>query len=524
VEQHIGLAVTAALVTYGLLLWIFKGLLPAKLRRENSDRKRAYLSDAMRRAKAHSEELQKRTEVSVQNMREDLEEQLSTAKENFTLTEEELKSQEEFSEMFEQRIQKEEAEFSQQKKRIDVLVDKSKQIQTAIAESKSELVTQLERSSGSNVTNLRELIKGERIEKRILECQKVLRNVEQDLSENAKRLAMRMLARLEARYYPNFVWPKAVNHVDIPDSALLDRLKSDQTTLLKDLAELSEGVNIDIVEPTKEHIQPFVKFAGGFGMYKEAARLTLDELLKQSPQNWARSNVIYKKNVDILQQQALKLGKKAIRELRLNDVHEEIQKMVGYLNWRTSYRQNQYLHTFEVAQLAGLLADEMGIDADAAKRCGLLHDIGKTIDYRIEGSHAVISGDYADRFGETRLICDTLMSHHNDLVLETPLAYILKTADSLSGARPGARVNLEEDYQIRISAIDEIVRSFKGIAKVAIMNGGREVHVDVNHKKVNENELETLTNSIARKIEENVAFPGQIKVLVSRRFEAVSVA
>jgi ribonuclease Y len=153
-----------------------------------------------------------------------------------------------------------------------------------------------------------------------------------------------------------------------------------------------------------------------------------------------------------------------------------------------------------------------------------MHDIGKTLDYKIEGSHAVISGDYADRFGESREICDTCMSHHNDLVLETPMSYVLKTADTLSGARPGARVNLEEGYQIRLNAIDDAVRSFRGIGKVAIMNGGREVHVEVNHKKVSESELSDLVGSIARKIEEDVAFPGQIKVLVSRKFEVSSVA
>ena len=182
------------------------------------------------------------------------------------------------------------------------------------------------------------------------------------------------------------------------------------------------------------------------------------------------------------------------------------------------------LPLLEVAQLAGLLAGELGEDPDVAKRCGLLHDIGKGIDYRIEGSHAVISGDYADRYGENQIICNTVMSHHNDLVMETPMSYILKTADTLSGARPGARVNLEEGYQIRLSAIDQVVRSFPGILKIAIMNGGREVHIDVNHNKVKENQLENFTSAIAKKIEEEVAYPGQIKVLVTRRFEASSVA
>jgi ribonuclease Y len=210
--------------------------------------------------------------------------------------------------------------------------------------------------------------------------------------------------------------------------------------------------------------------------------------------------------------------------LRLEGIHPEIQQLIGALNWRTSYRQNQWHHTVEVATIAGILGNELGVDPDQAKRVGLLHDIGKAIDYRIEGSHAVISGDYADRFGEAKVICDTVMSHHADLIVETPLAYILRVADTLSGARPGARVNLEEGYQIRLGAIAESVRSFQGISDMAIMNGGREVHVQVNHKRVKDTDLKTLAESIARKIEEDVAFPGQIKVLVTRQFESVTVA
>lgn len=250
----------------------------------------------------------------------------------------------------------------------------------------------------------------------------------------------------------------------------------------------------------------------------------MTELITKGQGSWSGAASAYTKHRTLLEQQAIKLGQHAVAVLGLTDIHPEVQKLVGYLNWRTSYRQNQYLHSLEVAVLAGVVASELEINEMEAKRCGLLHDIGKAIDYRIEGSHAVISADYADRFGERRWICDTVMSHHNDLVLETPLAYVLKTADTLSGARPGARVNLEEGYQIRLSAIDDVVRSFPGILKSSIMNGGREVHIEVNHKRIQEEDLQSLSTAIAKKIEQDVAFPGQIKVLVSRRFEAVSVA
>jgi ribonuclease Y len=516
--------VAAAVVSYGAIIFVSKILLPRKLKGENNDRKHAVLMDAQRRAELIKQETLRRTEQNLQDMLEELSEQISARTEDLKVAETELESQEEFATHAEQRITKQQNEVELAERKAQSARDKFQNSQNEVAEARITLIENLEKGGGAVAEDLKKSIAQNRIEKRTLECQKVLKNLEQDVSENARKLASRMLFRTESRYFPNFVWPKAINTVDIPDKSLIDTLQLPETTLLSDLSSLSEGVTVEVVVNPNENIPPFVKFAGGFGVYREAARLTLEELLKMGNSQWHRSKSIYQKHLTALQQQALKLGQQAVRELRLDGVHEEIQKMVGYLNWRTSYRQNQYLHTLEVAKLAGLLAHEVGVDPDAAKRSGLMHDIGKTLDYRIEGSHAVISGDYADRFGESRLICDTCMSHHNDLVLETPLSYVLKAADTLSGARPGARVNLEEGYQIRISAIDEVVRSFKGIAKVSIMNGGREVHVEVHHKKVEEGELDDLTKSIARKIETDVAFPGQIKVLVSRRFESNAVA
>ena len=322
----------------------------------------------------------------------------------------------------------------------------------------------------------------------------------------------------------SFFGPKGVNHVEIEDPRVAEKLALEEVTLLTELAELSEGVNIVLVAPEKPEHKSIVRLGGGFGIYKEAAKLTLEDIIPRGPQHWARVKDVYAKYRTQLEHQATQLGRQALIELKLDGMHIEILKLVGALNWRTSYRQNQYFHSLEVSKLAGILATELGVDPDAAKRCGLLHDIGKSIDYRIEGSHAVISGDYADRFGESKIICDTVMSHHADLIVESPLAYVLQSADTLSGARPGARVNLEEGYQDRLTSIQDVVRAFPGVIKVEIMNGAREVHVEVHHKKVRENELEQLSKDIAHQIEENVAYPGQIKILVTRRFESVAVA
>ena len=328
------------------------------------------------------------------------------------------------------------------------------------------------------------------------------------------------LGRVHSRYSPEFIWPRSLNSVEVKDRHKFELLRNDDS-LLRELEEIADGVQVKLLDDERARV---IKLTGGFGLSREAVRLTLNEVLISSRGSWGQAKQAYYRHNMRLEQEALKLGRRACRELRLDNIHTEIQKLVGSLNWRTSYKQNQWYHSVEVAKLAGLLGHELGVDPAQARRCGLLHDIGKAIDYRIEGSHAVISGDYADRFGEERLICDAVMSHHNDLIVETPLAWVLKSADTLSGARPGARVNIEEDYQSRLYAIEDLITGFRGVAKVMIMNGAREIHVDVDQSKVKEAELTDLSQRIAAKLSAELTFPGQIKIILSRRFEATLVA
>ena len=422
------------------------------------------------------------------------------------------------------RLKKLETEVNSAKEKVETVLGNLKSANDSLEDSKKTLIAQLEEVSTNNSQDLKNKIKSEIIDVKRMECQKVLKTLSEEMSSSAKKKAQAILDRANSRYAPEFAWPKNTNLVENTDRSKIQLITDHGTSVLEELSEIA-GIEITAISSPKEGDKPIaMKVAGGFGIHREAARRTLEELVMKGQGDWGNAGRIYKNNALKLDEQAKTLGKKAVNELRLEGIHPEIQYLIGALNWRTSYRQNQWYHTVEVAVLAGLIASEIGVDPDFAKRCGLLHDIGKAIDYRIEGSHAVISGDYADRYGEKKIICDTVMSHHADLLVETPLAYTLIAADTLSGARPGARINLEEGYQIRLSAIAEVVKSFQGINDFAIMNGGREVHISVNYRKVDEKQAQNLAGKVARKIEEDVAYPGQIKVLVSRSFENVTVA
>ena len=503
--------------------WILKRSLPKKLRAEHQQQYELVTQKARNKAEKDKIEARNRQEKREALAFEELETLLNDRKEDLEAEEAELTNQEQFASREESRVAKIENQYKIFAEKVAEVEHEFDEKKLELNQSRLGLQDALAKTAETDVITIQKSLAEDLVDERQLESQKRIKELNEQINDNAKKSAERVLARMLARYEPDFVWPKPTSHVELTSPKIIDQLHDDKNTIIQDIAAITDQVEISLVQEKPEHT-PVIKLGGGYGIDKEAARLTLEELLPKGPAQWNKFDRIYNKHRQVLEKQAAKLGGEAARILEIESIHPEVQKMVGALNWRTSYRQNQFYHSLEVARLAGILAFELGVDPEIAKRCGLLHDIGKGLDYRIEGSHAVISGDYADRFGESKLVCDTVMSHHNDLVLDTPMSYVLKSADTLSGARPGARVNLEEGYQIRLSAIEEVVKSFPGIVKMAIMNGGREVHIEVNHKKIRENSLQRFTADIARKIEEDVAFPGQIKVLVSRRFESVAVA
>jgi ribonuclease Y len=519
--SYVILGSVSVAVGYGLFFLLLK-LLPRRLKADHGQQYNDIIEDAKLQAKTRLKTEAERNEVEFQLRLEQLESDISERQEDLKLAEEDIVNQEHSFQIEESRVQKFAKDVEQLKGRVESSSAQYQENIVQIANMKAELSKQLEIQSNTDGNALKNHIHQSMIDHAQIEQQKVLRFLDEELSSSQKRLADRLMTRVMARYAPKFYWPKSINTVEIIDRKIADQLLSEGQAMIDDLKSKAE-IEVEIIQAPELEF-PSIKLSGGAGINREAARLALNELLLKGHAYWSKAGASYDKKRAHLEQEAVRLGRQAVQDVGLLGVHPEIQKLVGYLNWRTSYRQNQWYHTVEVAKLAGIIAHELGIDPDAAKRCGLLHDIGKALDYRIEGSHAVISGDYADRFGEKRLICDTVMSHHNDLIVETPLAYVLKAADTLSGARPGARVNLEEGYQMRLSGIDSAVRSFPGVMSVAIMNGAREVHVEVNNKKIQERELEVLSANIAKKIEADVAYPGEIKILVTRRFEATAVA
>ena len=485
-----------------------------------------------------ADHLVKKAEMQRQKI---LEEARISARESF---EEEAKKQEEnrinlldLQQKFEEDIDNKQKELDEKTSSLDIFNNTIAERQRRLSDLKVRQEELLQEANGIEQTRLEALSHkcGEKPSDLLLAVQEAAKATEQlglsrwliehgeQLKTEASRYAKDILLNVNARYCPTFVWPKIPFTVNVPSKDILERYFADGsdlvTLILADTETLIENV-------TGEDSHPLIKISGGLGSDKEIIRLSLEEIVSRSAFSADAAKKILMKNRKKIEKLNLKMGADAADYLGIGAVHPEIQKLIGALNYRTSHRQNQYYHSVEVARLAGMLAEELGVDPILAKRSGLLHDIGKVLDYKIEGSHAVISGDYATTYGEEEVVVDTVLAHHNDKVVETAHAYILKAADAMSGARPGARVDMEEGYQKRIEGIADVVKSFEqqGVTSTAIMHAGREVHVFVDHRKITEKQTDPLATEIARKLESDVQFPGQIKVIVVRRTEVSAVA
>ncbi len=208
----------------------------------------------------------------------------------------------------------------------------------------------------------------------------------------------------------------------------------------------------------------------------------------------------------------------------IHDLHPEIVKTLGALRYRTSFGQNVLQHSIEVSDLAGIMAAELGVDVHAAKRAGLLHDLGKAIDHDVEGPHAVIGADLARRYGEKPVIVHAIEAHHGDVDPNTVLAVLVQAADAISASRPGARRESAENYIKRLEKLEEIANSHDGVERTYAMQAGREVHVMVQPDKISDAESTVLAHDIAQQIEEEMEYPGQVRVVVIRESRAVDIA
>ncbi|MFZ5452148.1 MAG: ribonuclease Y [Thermodesulfobacteriota bacterium] len=347
---------------------------------------------------------------------------------------------------------------------------------------------------------------------------RLVKRIESEAREHADRKAKDIIALAIKRYASDFVAEQTVSVVPLPNEEMKGRIIGREGRNIRAL-EAATGVDI-IIDDTPEAV-----ILSAFNpIRREVARRSLERLISDGRIHPGRIEEIVDKVNQELETNIREAGEEAAFDTGVHGLHPELIKLLGKLKFRTSYSQNVLKHSVEVCYLTGIMAAELGINVKHAKRAGLLHDIGKAVDQESEGVHALIGGDLAKRYGESPKVVHAVAAHHEDVPPESVLAVLVQAADTLSGARPGARREMLETYVKRLEDLEKIARSFNGISKSYAIQAGREIRLIVESDKVNDEESALLCREVAKKIESDLTYPGQVKVTVIRETRTVEYA
>jgi len=401
------------------------------------------------------------------------------------------------------------------------LTEKINHVEKKEKELREQLLLQRERLeaiSGMTADQAKKMLIESLEEEAKHEAAKRIHQIEETARMEADKKAKKIISVAIGRFASEYVSEKTVTVVNLPSDEMKGRIIGREGRNIRAI-EAATGVDL-IVDDTPEAV-----ILSGFNpIRREIARITLEKLIKDGRIHPARIEEVATRSEEEVEVTIKEAGEQATFDLGIHGLHPQLIRLIGSLKFRSSYSQNVYQHSLEVAFLCGLMASELGLDTKVARRAGLLHDIGKSVDHEVEGSHAKIGADLARRYGEMPEIVHAIASHHNEEKPQTILDHLVQAADALSGARPGARLELFESYVRRLQDLENIARGFKGVEKAYAIQAGRELRVMVKSGEVDDDRAAVLCNDIAKQIEKKLTYPGQIKVTVIRELRSIDYA
>ncbi len=374
-----------------------------------------------------------------------------------------------------------------------------------------QLVDQLSKQCNTGTEDAKKYLMERFEEETQRRAQKHIDDTEEDYKMHSEQYAKRVLDTTLERFARPYCAERGIGAVNIPDEATRKKFADPEGLHIKAVQEVC---GCDIIIEDNLNI---VGIAGFDPVRRELTRRTMERIFKEKkPINPEIIKRIAENQKKELFKQIKHDGDSIAKELRMDNMHPEVRQMMGSLRYRYSFTQNQYFHCGEVGWLCGLLAAELNLNVKKARRSGLLHDIGKSMDHAVDGGHAVIGADFIEARGEAVDVVHNVRAHHNDVAPASDLAYLVIAADAMSGGRPGARRSTLESYNQKITELQDIARSFEGVTDCYVLSGGRECRVMVNGRKVDDVKAMHLSVKIAEKIEQECSYPGQIKVVVVR--------
>jgi ribonuclease Y len=394
----------------------------------------------------------------------------------------------------------------------------AKALQEELKEAKDEAVVSLERMSGLTVHEAKQQLLERSKDLIRHELARDVRQMEEEARADARRRARALVADALQRVAASHTAEATVTVVELASDDLKGRIIGREGRNIRALEHLT---GVDFIIDDTPHAVVLSSFDP---LRREIARLTLDKLIEDGRIHPARIEEMYYLSKTELDEHVRLAGEQAVFEANCGEFHEELVKILGRLRYRTSYGQNVLKHTLEVVHLGGIMAAELKAGVKTTKRAALLHDIGKAMSHEVDGSHALISGQLARRYGESDGVIHAIEAHHHEVQPQTVEAVLLISADAVSASRPGARGESLENYIRRLAALEEIATAKPGVAKAYALQAGREIRVIVEPTEVDDDGAVLLSHEIAREIEDQLEYPGQVKVIVIRESRAIEVA
>ncbi|MDB9822266.1 ribonuclease Y [Deltaproteobacteria bacterium] len=512
------IAVLAGII-FGIILgfWMRKRIIERQVESINSYSNKI-INDAHRKAKTIKKESMLRAKDTIYQMKLDFEKETKEKRGQLQGQERRLFNKEEnLDKKINLYESKETSRLNRERNILKVendLKKKDAEYEDLIAKQRN----QLERVAGISSEEAKKLLVMSMEAEAKHDAAKLIRRIENDVRETSKRKAQEIIALAVKRYAGEYVTEKTVSVVNLPNEEMKGRIIGREGRNIRAI-EAATGIDL-IIDDTPEAV-----ILSGFNpVRREVAKVSLERLIEDGRIHPARIEEIVKKVDKEIEASIKEAGEQATFDVGVHGIDPELVKLIGRLRYRSSYAQNVLQHSKEVSFICGVMASELGVNIKKAKRAGLLHDIGKAVDHEVEGPHATIGADLARKYNESNDVVHALAAHHEDISPDTVLAVLVQAADTLSGARPGARREMLESYIKRLENLEKIAMSFKGVSKSFAIQAGREIRIMVEGEKVGDDESVILCSDIAKKIEKELTYPGQIKVMVIRETRTVDYA
>ena len=517
-EFFTALSVLAAICVSGGVGFYLNKHLNAKRIGDATELATRIVEESRKEAQAQKKEILLQGQDELFNQKRELEHEFKERERELKARDRKLQEQ---GERLEEKLEKateKEHELLSVEKDLSKKERKLAELEETLNERIDEQEHRLQEVSGLTAEEARQRLFAEIESRTRHEAAKMMRLIEAEARETADRKAKEIIACSIQRYAGDYVGEHTVTAVTLPSGDMKGRIIGREGRNIRAL-EAATGVDL-IIDDTPET----VILSAYSPLRRQVAKMALERLIQDGRIHPARIEDVVHKCEQELEVQIREVGEQATFDAGVHGIHPELVRFLGQLRYRTSFTQNVLQHSLEVSALCGMMAAELGMDIKKAKRAGLLHDIGKAVDHEVEGPHALIGADLAKKYNESKEILHAIAAHHEDQRPETALAVLVQAADSLSGARPGARKELLESYVKRLEDLENIASEFDGVSKAYAIQAGREIRVMVNSENVDDDQTYMLCKGITGKIEENLTYPGQIRVTVIRERRAVGYA